>query len=129
MSRSNVKRGWYNHSTEHGLASRGIRTAVKDSPEARVKIMKAKPFVSETTELKSMYSSQASFYGKAEVESTRDGSELMSYGTKVAEIKNGVPIVHGTYSQTTTRHIKEYLKQNGFKVESTKQIMDDYGGE
>jgi hypothetical protein len=35
--------------------------------------------------------------------------------------------VYGTYSSTTLRHIKEFLKQNGFKAESSKQIMADYG--
>lgn len=33
----------------------------------------------------------------------------------------------GEYSRTTMRHIKEFLKQNGFKVDNTKQVLRDYG--
>ena len=52
-------------------------------------------------ELKCYYDARQSFYGKA--------------------------YVVDTYSQTTLRHIKEFLKQNGFKADSKKQIMEDYG--
>ncbi len=69
------------------------------------------------------YDSAVSFYKKARVE----GNKLYSYDTLVAEIKDGNPVVYGTYSQTTLRHIKEWLKQNGFKAENSKQIMNDYG--
>ena len=48
---------------------------------------------------------------------------LKSYDTIVAVIKDGKPMVRGDYSQTTTRHIKEFLKQNGFWVETKKDIM------
>ena len=67
------------------------------------------------------YDSRQSFYGKARVEEFSDGSEaLRSYSTIVACItcENGGRKAHvrGQYSQTTTRHVKEYLKQNGFKA-------------
>lgn len=52
-------------------------------------------------ELSARYDARASFYGKAEV--------------------------YGTYSQTTLRHIKEFLSQNGFVANNSKQIMADYG--
>lgn len=92
-----------------------------------------------TTQLETRYDSRASFYGKATVEQTynADGTtelKLISYTTTVARIKRTVNLsdtgeaeVYGTYSQTTFRHIKEFLKQNGFKAESAKQIMADYG--
>lgn len=51
---------------------------------------------------------------------------LTSYSTEVATIANGVARVRGTYSQTTLRHIKEFLKQNGFRADNSKQIMADY---
>lgn len=74
------------------------------------------------------YDSRKSFYGKARIITEPDGSQtLISYSTKVAEIKNGKAIVYGTYSSTTLRHIKEFLKQNNFKAESSSQIMKDYG--
>ena len=75
------------------------------------------------------YDSRASFYKKAKVDTGDNDNEnkLYSYGTLVAEMKDGKPVVYGTYSQTTLRHIKEWLKQNGFKAENSKQIMADYG--
>lgn len=78
------------------------------------------------------YDSRQSFYGKARVEEFSDGSEILwSYSTAVACItwENGVRKAHvrGQYSMTTTRHVKEYLKQNGFKVDTMKQVLKDYG--
>ena len=75
------------------------------------------------------YDNRKSFYNKARVDvNGRTGDEkLYSYNTLVAEIKNGKPVVYDTYSATTLRHIKEWLKQNGFKADTAKQIMADYG--
>lgn len=81
------------------------------------------------TKLQPKYGSQKSFYGKAKV-SMEDGKKVLySYGTKVAEIDDGKARVFGLYSNTTTRHIKEFLNQNGFKVENSKQIIKDYGSD
>jgi hypothetical protein len=79
--------------------------------------------IDESPVLEPRYDSRKSFYGKAKVEDDK----LYSYNTLVAEIKDGKPVVYGLYSQTTARHIKEWLRQNGFKAESSKQIMNDYG--
>lgn len=86
-------------------------------------------------ELAPRYDARKSFYGKAVVlenpeEATGDEytKTLLSYRTPVAAIRaDGKAVVFGLYSQTTTRHIKEFLLQNGFKVESSKQLMKDYG--
>jgi len=78
-------------------------------------------------ELEPEYDSKKSYYGKATVTEENGKKILTSYSTDVAEIKDGKAIVHGTYSQTTLRHIKEFLLQNGFKAENSKQIMKDYG--
>lgn len=78
-------------------------------------------------DLEPKYDRKKSFYGKAVVTKDKGKLILTSYNTPVAEIENGKPIVHGTYSSTTLRHIKEFLKQNGFKAENSKQIMKDYG--
>jgi hypothetical protein len=78
-------------------------------------------------QLSPRYDSRKSFYGKARVYEENGNKVLISYTTKVAEIKDNKPIVYGTYSSTTLRHIKEFLKQNGYKAESSKQIMQDYG--
>ena len=79
--------------------------------------------------LNPQYDARQSFYGKAQVDTGDKGDQnkLYSYDTLVAEIKDGKPVVYGTYSQTTLRHIKEWLKQLGFKAETSKQIMNDYG--
>lgn len=87
-----------------------------------------------TTYLQPIYDSRKSFYNKAIVVEDANGKYLKSYETVVARItdKNhgySIPAyaeVLGTYSQTTLRHIKEFLKQNGFKAESKAQIERDY---
>jgi hypothetical protein len=73
-----------------------------------------------------MYSSQKSFYGKAVVIMKSNIKTLRSYNTIVAEIKEGKAEVYGTYSPTTLKHIKEFLKQNGFSAESKKEIEELY---
>jgi len=98
----------------HGLSAKGVCTSL----DARFN-------------LRPIHDSRKSFYGKAEVVETGDLKELYSYGIKVASISYANPnkpdvVVYGTYSPTTLRHIKEFLKQNGFKAESKKQILEDY---
>jgi hypothetical protein len=81
------------------------------------------------TDLEPRYDARKSFYGKAIVR-TDDGKKVLrSYSTDVAYIKDGKAHVNDTYSSTTLRHIKEFLKQNGFEAETSKQIMKDYGGD
>jgi len=94
-----------------------------------------------TYELTTQYDSRASFYGKARVEvnDTKDVLRLISYTTHVATVlidpqhlisSTGKQArVYGTYSATTLRHIKEFLRQNGFVADNSKQIMADYGTE
>jgi len=81
----------------------------------------------EEYELDTKFDSRKSYYGKAHVIQRGDKKILRSYDTDVAEIENGKAKVFGLYSATTTRHIKDFLQQNGFKAESSKQIMADYG--
>ena len=77
--------------------------------------------------LNPMYTRQKSFYGKAVVNVHPNGEKvLISYSTAVARIVNGQPVVKGTYSQTTLRHIKEFLQQHGFKAINKAQIEADY---
>jgi hypothetical protein len=84
--------------------------------------------------LDTKYDSRASFYGKARIEADYPDVRLWSYTTHVATITyNGQPDdqgkleVYGTYSATTLRHIKEFARQYGFRADSSKQIMADYG--
>ena len=81
-------------------------------------------------ELKPIFGHVKSFYKKAYVINEDDLLKLRSYNTIVASInkKESVAIVYGDYSQTTLRHIKDFLKQNGFKAENKSQILKDYGG-
>ena len=85
-------------------------------------------YFTNSYELECRYDARQSFYGKARVfENAKTNTlTLMSYDTMVAEIKNDKAKVWGTYSSTTLRHIREFLKQNGFKAETKAQIVKDY---
>ena len=76
--------------------------------------------------LNALNDSRKKFYGKAKTR--REGNKLIlkSYNTDVAFIENGKAKVRGGYSPTTMRHIKEFLKQQGFYVKDTKQILKEY---
>ena len=60
--------------------------------------------------------SQKSFYGKAKVLFENGSKFLISYDTRMIE-NNGVELIFkedsNLYSNTTLRHIREYLKQIG----------------
>ena len=90
----------------------------KFNPNINITIMELCPY----------YDSRQSFYGKAKVIEIENDVFLSSYDTIVAfynrEAK--IPKVYDTYSATTLRHIKEFLKQSGFVAENKKQIERDY---
>ena len=77
-------------------------------------------------ELKPIYSNQKSFYNKATIIREDGAVKLQSYSTIVAEIRNGKAKVFGWYSATTTKHIKEFLQQNGFTVGTKAQLEKLY---
>ena len=87
-------------------------------PNANMSIMELCPY----------YDSAKSFYGKAKVVEIENDVFLMSYDTIVAFFNRDTKVakVIDTYSATTLRHIKEFLKQSGFKAETKKQIEKDY---
>lgn len=78
------------------------------------------------TLLEVVYDSRKSFYGKAKVRQEGNKKTLISYSTEVATIEDGKATVNGTYSPTTLRHIKDFLKQNGFRADTKAQIETDY---
>ena len=82
--------------------------------------------MSKLKELEVIYASQKSFYKKAFVENEKGLKNLYSYGTLVATIQGQECRVYGTYSPTTLRHIKEFLKQEGFTADTKTQILKDY---
>ena len=79
-------------------------------------------------ELTPQYDTRKSFYGKARIEETEEYLKLYSYNTLVAMINKNenTAKVFDSYSQTTLRHIKEFLKQNNFTAINRKQIEDTY---
>ena len=87
-------------------------------PNSNVRIMELCPY----------YDSAQSFYGKAKVIEIENDVFLLSYETIVAFYNRETKIakVVDTYSATTLRHIKEFLRQSGFKAENKKQIERDY---
>lgn len=63
-------------------------------------------------ELIARYDRRKSFYGKAHVIDHENGVlELRSYNTIVSRCENGKVEHLGKWSQTTTRHQKEFEKQ------------------
>lgn len=63
-------------------------------------------------ELDVRYDSRRSFYGKAHIIDHENGTiELMSYDTVVSRCVNGKVEHLGKWSQTTSRHQREFEKQ------------------
>ena len=81
--------------------------------------------------LEPKYDARKSFYGKAHVVDDSDGSQILySYDTPVCKINDRGEVELLSMwdsSQTTLRHVKEFLQQNGFKVGSKSQIAAMYG--
>ena len=74
--------------------------------------------------LETIYSTQKSFYGKAIVTELDNGHKILtSYNTNVCELdKNNNIVEIGYYSQTTSKHVNEFLQQNGYKKMTKKEI-------
>lgn len=63
-------------------------------------------------ELEACFDARQSFYGKAHVIDYENGTlELQSYNTIVSRCVNGKVEELGKFSNTTTRHQKEFRKQ------------------
>lgn len=86
-------------------------------------------------ELECRYDTRQSFYGKALVEEKETKKmihrKLFSYGTLVAEYKRfkdnnrRVYEYYGKYSQTTTRHQKEFFKQCGLWNKEIEKLFKE----
>lgn len=81
--------------------------------------------------LEPQYDTRKSFYKKARVVVEGDNKTLYSYNTKVCEIKMSPETkaeanILGFYSQTTTRHIKDFLYQYGLKVGNQQFLFENY---
>lgn len=75
--------------------------------------------------LQARFDSRNDFYKKASIIKYNGNLYLQSYDTIVAKIENNKAIVNGWYSQTTGRHINEFLLQNGFDKMSKKEMEDE----
>ena len=87
-------------------------------------------------DLECRYDSRQNFYGKAKVEQDAKIQDnmlyniykLYSYGTLVARITENTETNKATceylgkYSQTTTRHQKEFFKQYGLSEKEIKEL-------
>lgn len=75
-------------------------------------------------ELTARYDRRASFYGKAHIKETPRGLVLISYDTEILRLDKTTNALQflccseWVYTQTTNRHINEFLKQ--FTNESPK---------
>ena len=83
--------------------------------------------------LNPVYDSRKSFYGKANVVVSDGISTLYSYGTPVATIGprftlRRYPTLFGPWdeTQTTLRHVKEFLRQHSFTADTKEQMRRDY---
>ena len=99
------------------------------------KIVKEKLTESPMRNLEPRYDSRKSFYGKARVETDypeRGSKVLYSYSTPVVGIRDGkVTLLRNGYlgwasSSTTLRHVKDFLRQEGFASGSYKELMNMY---
>ena len=71
------------------------------------------------------YDSRASFYNKAMVIENNGVKTLYSYLVPVCQVKEDGCFVLGAKwdsSSTTLRHVKEFMKQHGCKVDCKKDI-------
>ena len=82
----------------------------------------AKMYEQNKEELIARFDARNSFYKKAHTIEYNGALYLQSYDTIVAKIENGEAVVNGWYSQTTARHINEFLKQNGIKAMTKKEM-------
>lgn len=90
-------------------------------------------------DLSCRYDSRISFYGKAKVKYEEEEQDLMlykewelySYNTLVARATRNCETCLttyeylGKYSQTTTRHQKEFFKQLGLNDDEIKQLFKE----
>ena len=85
----------------------------------------------KVTELQAVYDTRKSFYGKAQLIETDQKIDLQSYDTIVATYlkEENKFLLHGEYSQTTTRHQKELARQLGFDFKNKKDLFYKYGKE
>jgi hypothetical protein len=115
---------------DYGFTQEYSTKRVDDAQKTINKLLKKEENLNESPsyDLRPQYDARQSFYNKARVED--NGSELVlySYNTPVAKIvDDSVELLpKWDYSQTTLRHVKEFLKQNGFETGSVSELRKMY---
>lgn len=120
---------WFNKEAEEmirGFEDGTIGTSLVNSRKNKRSVKSSRKPIQSMARgyLKPEYDSRASFYNKAET----DDDKLYSYGTLVADIVDGEPVLYPdwNYSATTIRHVKEWLLQHGFEAGSKADIAAKY---
>lgn len=116
------------------LSFKGWETIFEGEDEGGIrKLEESKKSLKEMSlyDLRTQHDSRASFHNKAIVDINDENGEktLYSYNTPVVKLTKEKEIKllpKWDSSATTLRHVKEFLKQNGFKADSLKQIRQDY---
>lgn len=103
---------------------------VADAQKTIDRLLKKEENLNESPsyDLRPQYDARQSFYSKARVEDNGEELVLYSYNTPVARIVSGnVELLpKWDFSQTTLRHVKEFLKQNGFETGSVSELRKMY---
>lgn len=86
--------------------------------------------MSKIYELSARYDSRASFYGKAHIKETPKYYTLISYDTEILRQEKSTGTINflcrdeWAFSQTTCRHINEFLKQfTNERSKSKKELL------
>ena len=105
----------------------------KTNPHKKRPTVSANVWVDESKSLKESpvydlvpsYDSRQSFYNKARVDIKGEEQTLYSYNTPVTRIVSGKVelLPKWDFSSTTLRHVKEFLKQNGFEKMSKFEMQ------
>ncbi len=121
-ARDNAKTGWHKQGMDS--AQDAIDTMLKRNKKNESKSIKESP----SYDMHPQYDARQSFYGKARIDDENGVLTLYSYNTPVAKISNGTVelLPKWDWSQTTLRHVKEFLKQNGFEATSLSQMRNTY---
>ena len=81
-------------------------------------------------ELEAIYDSRKSFYGKSTVNIENGIYNMFSYGVKICKYDEKTGYFHlqdgVLYSQTTCRHLREFLKQRGITQIFDKMSMQEF---
>ena len=97
-----------------------------ESCKGKKKVGKSKKLKESIYELGSQYGGRKSYYGKAQVEVNNGEQTLYSYGTPIMKIDNNGNMEllcdYWALTNTTLRHIREFMQQNGLGVMNKKEL-------